>query len=44
MTYSDDTNKDTSAVPTSGEISAESQKNTGPNTQSLNFLGFFKDL
>ena len=44
MTYSDDTNTNTSAVPTSGEISAESQKNTGPNTQSLNFEGYFKDL
>ncbi len=44
MTYSDDTITDTSAVPTSGEISAESQKNTGPNTQSLNFEGYFKDL
>jgi hypothetical protein len=44
MTLSDDTITDTSAVPTSGEISAESQKNTGPNTQSLNFEGYFKDL
>ena len=44
MTYSETTVEETATVPTSGEISAESQKNQGPNTQSLNFLGFFKDL
>jgi len=44
MTYSENTVEETATVPTSGEMSAESQKNQKPHTQSLNFDGYFREL
>ena len=43
MTLSDDTITET-AVPSLGEMSADSQTNQGPHTQSINFKKYLEDL